>query len=184
MKKFISCSDSEVESVLKYIPPLAEIHYYLDAADGIPACYPRVVYNGTEFDFADHLKNIGIVENFCDVNREQAALKAAMKYFYIPEPENKRFICDISDSDIIYELLTNGLDELMMYGQVHSTDSFYSMHIKKNYNFSMGVSIENDLLNLEITSTDFSPKELLDIIKSYRKKKKYHLLKKGLLLFP
>lgn len=79
----------------------------------------------------------------------------------------------------IYELLTNGLDELMRYGQVHSTDSFDSIHIKKNYNFSMGVSIDNDLLNLEITSTDFTPKELLDIIKSYRKKKKYHILKNG-----
>lgn len=179
MKKYISFSDAEVDSVLQYMPPSAEIHFYLDAADGIPACYPRVVYNGTEFDFTDHLKNIGIVESFRDVNREQAALNAAMKYFYIPEPENKRLICDISDSDTIYELLTNGLDELMMYGLVHSTDSFDSMNIKKNYNFSMGVSVENDLLNLEITSTDFSPKELLDIIKSYRKKKKYHLLKNG-----
>lgn len=179
LTKYVSASDVELDNILKYLPPSAEIHFYLDAADGIPACYPRAVYNGTEFDFTDHLKNTGIVDSVRDTDREQAALDAAMKYFNIPDTENKRIFCEPSDSDRIYELLTNGLDELMQYGQVHSTDSFDSIHIKKNYNFSMGVSIDNDLLNLEITSTDFTPKELLDIIKSYRKKKKYHLLKNG-----
>lgn len=156
---------------MKYLPPSAEIHFYLDAADGIPACYPRSVYSGTEYDFTDHLKNIGIVDSVRDTDREQAALEAAMKYFNIPDTDNRRIFCEPSDSDRIYELLTNGLDELMQYGKAHSTDSFDSIHIRKNYNFSMGVSIDNDLLNLEITSTDFTPKELLDIIKSYRKKK-------------
>lgn len=179
LTKYVSVSSVEIDNILKYLPPSAEIHFYLDAADGIPACYPRVVYNGTEFDFTDHLKNIGIIDSIRDTDREQTALETAMKYFNIPDIENKRIICEMSDSDRIYELLTSGLDELMQFGQVHSTDSFDSLHIRKNYNFSMGVSIENDLLNLEITSTDFTPKELLDIIRSYRKKKKYHLLKNG-----
>lgn len=179
MTKYMSFSESELDGILQYLPPSAEIHFYLDAADGIPACYPRAVYNGTEFDFTDHLKNNGFIDSLRDTEREQTALDAAMKYFNIPDTENRRIICEMSDSDRIYELLTNGLDELMQFGQVHSTDSFDSIHIKKNYNFSMGVSIDNDLLNLEITSTDFTPKELLDIIKSYRKKKKYHLLKNG-----
>lgn len=179
LNKYVSASNVELDNILKYLPPSAKIHFYLDAADGIPACYPRSVYNGTEYDFTDHLKNIGVVDSVRDTDREQAALEAAMNYFNIPDTDNRRIICEPSDSDRIYELLTNGLDELMQYGQVHSTDSFDSIHIRKNYNFSMGVSIENDLLNLEITSTDFTPKELLDIIKSYRKKKKYHLLKNG-----
>ncbi len=179
MNQYIKFSSVEIENILRYMPPAAEIHYYLDAADGIPACYPRVVYNGTEYDFTDHLKNVGIKESFRDTEREISALKTAMKYFYIPEPENRRIICDISDSDTIYELLMNGLDEMMKYGQVHSTDSFDAIHIRKNYNFSMGISLESDILNLEITSTDFSPEELLDLIKSYKKKKKYHLLKSG-----
>lgn len=179
LTKYVSASNVELDNIMKYLPPSAEIHFYLDATDGVPACYPRAVYSGTEYDFTDHLKNIGIVDSVKDTDREQSALETAMKYFNIPDTDNKRIFCDPSDSDRIYELLTNGLDELMQYGQVHSTDSFDSIHIKKNYNFSMGVSIDNDLLNLEITSTDFTPKELLDIIKSYRKKKKYHLLKNG-----
>ena len=179
MTKYMFVSDVEINNILQYLPPSAEIHFYLDAADGIPACYPRAVYNGTEFDFTDHLKSIGTIDSIRDTDREQAALEMAMKYFNVPDTENKRIICEMSDSDRIYELLTNGLDELMQIGQVHSTDSFDLIHIKKNYNFSMGISIENDLLNLEITSTDFTSKELLDIIKSYRKKKKYHLLKNG-----
>ncbi|MDE5558242.1 MAG: SNF2 helicase associated domain-containing protein [Ruminococcus sp.] len=179
MTKYMFVSDIEIDNILQYLPPSAEIHFYLDAADGIPACYPRAVYNGTEFDFTDHLKSIGTIDSIRDTDREQSALEMAMKYFNIPDTENKRIICEMSDSDRIYELLTNGLDELMQIGQVHSTDSFDSIHIKKNYNFSMGISLENDLLNLEITSTDFTSKELLDIIKSYRKKKKYHLLKNG-----
>lgn len=179
LNKYVFVSNIEIDNIMKYLPPSAEIHFYLDAADGIPACYPRAVYNGTEYDFTDHLKNIGIVDSVRDTYREQAALDAAMKYFNIPDTDNRRIFCEPSDSDRIYELLTNGLDELMQYGKVHSTDSFDSIRIRKNYNFSMGVSIDNDLLNLEITSTDFTPKELLDIINSYRKKKKYHLLKNG-----
>lgn len=179
MSKYISVISIDRDNILKYLPPSAEIHFYLDAADGVPCCYPRAVYSGTEYDFTDHLKNIGVASSVRDTDREQAALKVAMKYFNIPDTDNRRIFCEPSDSDRIYELLTNGLDELMQYGQVHSTNSFDSIHIRKNYNFSMGVSIDNDLLNLEITSTDFTPKELLDIIKSYRKKKKYHLLKNG-----
>lgn len=179
MTKYVAVSDEEISHILKYLPPSAEIHFYLDATDGIPACYPRAVYNGTEFDFTDHLKHSGMIGSIRDTDKEHAALEAAMNYFNIPDTENRRIICEMSDSDRIYELLTNGLDDLMQFGQVHSTDSFDAIHIKKNYNFSMGVSIDNDLLNLEITSTDFTPKELLDIIKSYRKKKKYHLLKNG-----
>lgn len=107
------------------------------------------------------------------------ALNVAMKYFNVPEPEKSRIICESDDRDRIYSLISEGLDELQTYGTVHTTNSFDSIHIKRNYSFSMNISIENNLLNLDLTSTDFSPKELIDIMNSYRSKKKYHLMKNG-----
>ena len=44
---------------------------------------------------------------------------------------------------------------------------------------SIGVSVENDLMNMTVLSEDISPEELLDILKSYRQKKKFHRLRNG-----
>lgn len=44
---------------------------------------------------------------------------------------------------------------------------------------SVGVSIKSGLLNLDIATEDLPAEELLDILNSYRSKKKYHRLKSG-----
>lgn len=99
LTKYVSASNVELDNIMKYLPPSAEIHFYLYATDGVPACYPRSVYNGTEYDFTNHLKNIGIVDSVRDTDREQAALETAMKYFNVPDTENRHIICEPSDSD-------------------------------------------------------------------------------------
>ena len=179
INEFVNVDSEGLEKISEYLPPKPEIHFYLDAADGVPACYLKSVYNNNEYDFTDHLKDIDVADGSRDYEYEQQALNVAMKYFNVPEPEKSRIICESDDSDRIYSLISEGLDELQTYGTVHTTNSFDSIHIKRNYSFSMNISIENNLLNLDLTSTDFSPKELIDIMNSYRSKKKYHLMKNG-----
>ena len=44
---------------------------------------------------------------------------------------------------------------------------------------SVGVSVSGNLLDLNISTEDIDQKELLDILRSYRERKKYYRLKSG-----
>ena len=59
----------------------------------------------------------------------------------------------------------------MEYGEVHATDEFLNFRIKKKWNLTVGVKLESDLMSVNVISTDISSAELLDILKSYKKKK-------------
>ncbi len=59
------------------------------------------------------------------------------------------------------------------------TERFRALRIRKRTRFDIGLSVSDGLLDLTVRSTDLSPDELLDILYSYRKKKKYITLKNG-----
>ena len=67
----------------------------------------------------------------------------------------------------------------MRIGEVNCTDSFKAIHIRRRLPVNVGISVSGDLMNLSIQSDDVSLKELADILKSYRRKKRYHRLKNG-----
>ena len=67
------------------------------------------------------------------------------------------------------------------YGEVQGSQAFNSLQIKPIPQFTMDVSLslDSDLLDLEILTKDMSPEELLELLDSYHAKKKYHRLKSG-----
>ena len=65
------------------------------------------------------------------------------------------------------------------YGKVLGSDGFNNVRVYKRPSTSIGVSVKSNLLQLELLSDDMSPEELVDIVSSYRKKKKYYRLKNG-----
>jgi SNF2 family DNA or RNA helicase len=67
----------------------------------------------------------------------------------------------------------------MEIGEVHCTDRFKSRSIRRNVKISVGVSVKSEIMDLEISADSLSTQELLDILNSYRLKKKYHRLKNG-----
>lgn len=62
---------------------------------------------------------------------------------------------------------------------MHCTKKFLGYHAVKPVKVSVGVSVSSGLLELDIATEDVPQSELLDILNSYRTKKKYYRLKDG-----
>ena len=76
-----------------------------------------------------------------------------MRYF----PHNEKgddFCYSYKRSDVIYEILEEGLKELMSVGEVKATDEFNRLRIRKTPKVSIGVSISNGILDLDIQTDD------------------------------
>ena len=59
-------------------------------------------------------------------------------------------------------------------------------HLKRSvsqFNISVGITIENDLLAIDVESIDIPSEELAAVLSSYQRKKKFHRLKNGKLLY-
>ena len=66
---------------------------------------------------------------------------------------------------------------MMAIGQVQASKDFEKLKNRRAPSVRLGVSVESGILNLDISTDDMSEDELLDLLESYRKKKKFFRLK-------
>lgn len=62
---------------------------------------------------------------------------------------------------------------------VYVTDNLKKRKVIAPKSFSIGVKVNNGLLDIDMSNLSFSEKELKSVLKSYKLKKKYHRLKDG-----
>ena len=156
----------------RYIPPKPSYDFYFDVADGMILCKAKVSYGEKEFDILN-----GAHDNSRDYGSERMIGKLIGKVFYDRDEKNEFFV--MGGDDVIFEIMEDLIPQLMKYGDVHSTASFDRLKVKRRTNLSVGVKVDNGLLELDIKSEDISLEELAAIVNSYRQKKKYHKLKSG-----
>lgn len=89
---------------------------------------------------------------------------------------------DVSE-DRTFEFLKEGLPYLGEYCDVFVSNALQALGNRNTYSISVGVKVENNLLEIDINSIDIPTNELSDVLKAYRKKKKFHRLKNGKLLY-
>ncbi len=166
------------EEIRKYLFPKPEFTFYLDAVDYAAECRATASYG----DRKTELKPVSWQElplpRWRNPDMESEALQAVEEYFPEFEPEVSVYRTDGSD-DQMFELLENGVDHLLSLGEVHTTDAFRRLHVRRKPPVKIGVSIQGNLLDLKIETEDVSPEELQDLLAGYRRKKKYHRLKNG-----
>ncbi len=85
----------------------------------------------------------------------------------------------IQSEEDIYDFLASGINNIIERFEVLATDRFKSKTIIKQKSVTMGLRIKNDLLEIDLENLDFDEKELANIIKSYRLKKRFYRLKDG-----
>ena len=109
---------------------------------------------------------------------EDAVLYQTLAWFGEYDNKTDVLTCE-EDEDKIYQLMESGIDELLKLGEVQCTDRFRGRHVIRRVKVSVGVSVSGNLLDLNISTEDIDQKELLDILRSYRERKKYYRLKSG-----
>ena len=144
---------------------------------------------GSKYDFGKQKRkgnvnehpNSALPDVYRDERQELRVNNILEKYFpIIDEKEDDRIVFyDDGTEESLYRILTEGIDVLERYGEVQGTESFGKYKARPIPQIQVGVSVESNLMELSVISQDMSPDELLEVLQSYRQKKKYHKLKSG-----
>lgn len=168
----LSISDSILN---KYKPEELDIKTYLDIDENLDViCDVRFCYGNIEINPFDGTSNIKCNRN---VLKEKKANKIFRDNKFIIDSDKKRIY--LNNENDIYNFLTDGINLFNLNFNVYITDRLKKRQIMKPKTFAIGVKVDNELLNLDISKLNFSNEELKGIFKSYTQKKKYYRLKAG-----
>ncbi len=150
-----------------------KIYLDIDEKNNIVAeikyCYLDVEFN--PFDINEDLK--------CNRNyiEEKKVSDILSRYNFMID--TKRKIVYLSKEEDIFNFLKDGINLFMEKFEVLVTDKLKNKQIITSKTISLGVRIQNDLLELNIENFDFDKEEISNILKTYKFKKKYYRLKDG-----
>ncbi len=137
-------------------------------------CYDNYEFNILDPKYADYMKKANVVRN---VPAEKQVLERIFMDGFELVENKKEFI--MKNLDDTYEFLSNKIEGYMNDFEVLATDKFKNKQIKRPKISSMGIKIDNGLLELDFSKINIDIKELKDVLKDYNIKKKYHKLKNG-----
>ncbi len=81
--------------------------------------------------------------------------------------------------DKTFDFLDKGLIYLHQYCDVFASDSLKNVNRPTNLKLQVGISINNNLLDVDIESMNVSNKDLAELLTMYRRKKSFHRLSSG-----
>ncbi len=181
LKKIVDITEYDHDEMLRYIPPAPEFMCFLDLVDGKVLCKPTVNYGIQRFNVTDWFEASTAFKSILPFRSridETNLLSRIVKY--IPDYyADQDILVGEKDDEGIYELLDHGLQELMEISEVRVTDRFKRINVINRAQFSMGISVDSGIMDLEITSDDISREELLDILFHYNLKRRFIRLKNG-----
>ena len=180
LQEIADITEENPEKFRRYLAPEVHFVFYLDVENENILCQVRACYGKREFSAGKLLAKRSVLseEKFRDLETELGVLDQVMEWLPFYDPEKDVFHCD-REEELIYHMLESGTDALLELGEVRCTNRFRSKQVIKKVKVSVGVSVASGLLDLDISTDDVSPAELLDILKSYQEKKKYFRLKSG-----
>ncbi|SEA81375.1 Superfamily II DNA or RNA helicase, SNF2 family [Pseudobutyrivibrio sp. ACV-2] len=177
---FTNIREKDRDLIYEYLSNDVEFTFYLDADMGNITCKAVAKYGDNQYNVidcdgltVDTAGTLGVERIF---SKENEALGIVKRFLPFINEDRDLFHCN-KDEDLIYEFVTNGVAELAKLGDIQATDSFQHVNIFRETKLSVGVSLSKGMLDLEVSSDDISRDELLEILASYRAKKKFHRLR-------
>lgn len=82
-----------------------------------------------------------------------------------------------------YEFMHTGIEFLQQYSEIYISEALKKMGRPVHYHIQVGVKVDHDLLSLNMESAQIPPMEIAEVLSKYRRKKKFHRLKSGELLY-
>jgi SNF2 family DNA or RNA helicase len=110
--------------------------------------------------------------------KEETYIQNLLKQFQF---EKKDSLYTLEDEAYVYDFLEEGLPKLQKNNEVFYTQAFKNLNIKKAENMGVGLrlSSDSDMLELSFEFDELDPEEMMEILASYKIKKKYYKLKDG-----
>lgn len=132
-----------------------------------------------EYIYDDYLM-YGFDKNNPHISKEADLIENYLEPYI--EDQDDHIIYLLYDHDFAYSFIKEGLPYLSNYCQVYISDSLRSLSTTQEMNIQIGVNLSHHLLEINIDSVHIQKEELYDILKAYKKKRKFYKLKNGQLL--
>jgi SNF2 family DNA or RNA helicase len=138
------------------------------------------------FRYGDMSLNLGSQMTTAEIDgktllRDTAQENALLTIFYKHgfEWEDGKLL--LEDEEHVYNFLHQSLGEINNLAEVFYSDDFKTIQIRKPNRISAGVMISanNGLLEVSMDYGDMTPKEMIEVLRAYRLKKRYHRLRNG-----
>ena len=180
LRDIVRVEEKDAAQIERYLPPEVRFVFYLDAWQGNITCTAHARYGESEVSmldlYLDREKVINDTER--EENREAEMMYRLRQWFPYVNEGSEEFHCG-GEEERVCQFLENGLEALMTMGEVQCTRRFQNLNRARKVKISVGVSVSQGLLDLDISADEMSRQELLEALESYRVKKKFHRLKNG-----
>ncbi|MCI8484208.1 MAG: DEAD/DEAH box helicase family protein [Lachnospiraceae bacterium] len=158
-----------------YLPPKPEFEIYLDAPDKqTVTCEIFVCYGAQRYNIFHKPRMIENRDELSELKRREQI----RRWFQNMDVEKKHMILS-GDDEKLYRLLTEGIEALSRLGDIFVSDALKSIQVNPAPALSVGVSLKGELLELTLDSPEMSLSELVEILSSYQRKRKFFRLKNG-----
>ncbi|MCD8150686.1 MAG: SNF2 family helicase [Clostridiales bacterium] len=114
-----------------------------------------------------------------DVEQERRVADAIGSLMHHASTGAEGFFSDVMNDEQLFDFLQSGIAVLEKYGTVHGSEAFRKYTVAPVPNVKVGISVESGLLDLSLTSSGISEEELLEVLQSYRQRKRFHVLSSG-----
>ncbi|MCD8220658.1 MAG: SNF2 family helicase [Clostridiales bacterium] len=201
--EFTDHCEKEAES---YLPPEPHFDFYLDCetpnsseitgsrtkkskekmeeAIYFLQCVGKIRYSGNKHQEPEDTEKFYTLcvsdpgDGYRDVEQEKR-VASALRSLMRTKADNNGVFTDVLNDEQLFEFLQSGIALLQQYGTVHGSEAFRKFTVTPVPKVKVGVSVESGILDLSLTSSGISEKELLDVLQSYRRKKRFHVLSSG-----
>ena len=150
------------------------LDYYKDGVSArVRFVYGDAGYNPLMEKAPDHVGNKRLIH---DTSAEKNIFSIFSNYGF--EREDGLFV--LPDEDKFYDFLETGVPALSEVADIYYSEIFKRKPIQRMPAVSVGVSVNSEnLLEMTFDNDMFDIDELIDILRSYRQKRRYHRLKDG-----
>lgn len=129
-----------------------------------------------EYIYDDEIR-YGFDENNTHKSKEADLIENYLRPYI--EDIDDHIVYLLYDHEFAYQFMTEGLSYLSKYCHVYVSESLKSISYRKPFFIQVGVSVSGGLLSVQIDSLDFNKEELYDVLKAFKKKRKFYKLKNG-----
>lgn len=174
VEKFFDCEKGNF-SPETYLVETPEFEIYMDLPQEDYITFTLQVFYGEQsYNVLERITDLALR----DFEKEREVRELVSKYSNAYDEDENCYVLS-GDIDLLYDLLTEGISEFQKIGEVFISDALKKLEVKPSPKISVGISMSGNLLELEVTSQEMTHAQLLDILSSYNRKKKFHRLKNG-----
>lgn len=153
-------------------PPKFEI--YLDSPQNdVITCEIKAIYSTNTYNILDASK-----EGNRDLDEERN-MEQKVKQYFTSFDEASSLLTFHGNDEALYDFITVSIPAMQSLTTVFISDRLKHLTVRPMTKVNIGISVDHDLLQLDLVSLDLSMKELSDILSKYDRKKKFYRLKDG-----